>query len=62
MTTQKLGDAAKADLRGKLIAIQSYLKKQGKYQIMLNLKQLEKRKITTTTTTKHNIHKRKKNH
>ena len=27
MTTQNLWDAAKADLRGKFIAIQSYLKK-----------------------------------
>ena len=30
MTTQSLWDAAKAVLRGKLIAIQSYLKKQEK--------------------------------
>ena len=40
--TQKLWDAV---LRGKLIAIQSYLKKQGKSQInnlTLHLKQLEK--------------------
>ena len=43
-TTQKLLDAAKAALRGKFIAIQSYLKKQEKHQIdnlTLNLKQLE---------------------
>ena len=33
MTTQNLWDAAKAVLRGKLIAVQSYLKKQGKHQI-----------------------------
>ena len=32
MTTQNLGDAAKAILRGKFIAIQSYLKKQEKHQ------------------------------
>ena len=32
-TTQNLGDAAKAVLRGKFIAIQSYLKKQEKHQI-----------------------------
>ena len=32
-TTQNLCDAAKAVLRGKLIAIQPYLKKQEKYQI-----------------------------
>ena len=30
-TTQNLWDAAKAVLRGKLIAIQSYLKKQEKH-------------------------------
>ena len=33
MTTQNLWDAAKAILRGKFIAIQSYLKKQEKSQI-----------------------------
>ena len=32
-TTQNLWDAAKAALRGKFIATQSYLKKQGKHQI-----------------------------
>ena len=45
MTTQNLWDAAKAVLRGKIIAIQSYLKKQEKHQIdnlTLHLKQLEK--------------------
>ena len=45
MTTQNLSDAAKAVLRGKFIAIQSYLKKQEKHQtgnITLHLKQLEK--------------------
>ena len=44
-TTQKLWDAAKAVLRGKFIALQSYLKKQGKYHLdslTLHLKQLEK--------------------
>ena len=43
--TQNLWDAAKAVLRGKFIAVQSYLKKQQKSQInniMLHLKQLEK--------------------
>ena len=39
-TTQNLWDAAKAVLRGKFIAIQSYLKKQE--SLMLYLKQLEK--------------------
>ena len=45
-TTQNLWDAAKAVLRGKFIAVQSYLKKQ-KHQIdklILHLKQLEKEK------------------
>ena len=44
-TTQNLWDAAKAVLRGKFTAIQSYLKKQEKSQInklTLHLKQLEK--------------------
>ena len=31
MTTQNLWDAAKAVLRGKFVAIQSYLKKQEKH-------------------------------
>ena len=45
MTTQNLWEAVKAVLRGKFIAIQSYLKKQEKDQIdnlMLHIKQLEK--------------------
>ena len=44
-TTQNLGDAAKAVLRGKFIAIQFYLKKQEKHGIdnlNLHLKQLDK--------------------
>ena len=44
-TTQNLWDAAKAVLRGKFIAIQSYLKKQGKQLIdnrTLHIKQIEK--------------------
>ena len=44
-TTQNLWDAAKIVRRGKLIAIQSYLKKQENHQIdnlTLHLKQLEK--------------------
>ena len=43
-TTQNLWDTIKAVLRGKLIAIQAYLKKQEKSQInnrTLHLKQLE---------------------
>ena len=50
MTTQNLWDAAKAVLRGKFIAIQSYLKKQEKHQIdnlTLHLKQLEKEEQKT---------------
>jgi len=45
MTTQSLWDAAKAVLREKFIAMQSYVKKQEKHQIdnlTLYLKQLEK--------------------
>ena len=45
MTTQNLWNAAKAVLRGKFIAIQSYFKKQEKHQIdnlTLHLKQWEK--------------------
>ena len=44
-TTQSQWDAAKAVLRGKFIAIQSYFKKQEKHRInnlTLHLKQLEK--------------------
>ena len=44
-TAQNLWDTAKAVLRGKFVAIQSYLKKQEKHQIdnlTLHLKQLEK--------------------
>ena len=44
-TTQNLWDAAKAVLRGKFIAIQSYFKKEEKHGIdnlILHLKQLEK--------------------
>ena len=44
-TTQILWDAAKAVLRGKFIAIQSYLKKQETSQInnlTLHIKELEK--------------------
>ena len=49
-TTQNLWDAAKAGLRGKFRVIQSYLKKQNKYQIdnlTLHLKQLEKEEQKT---------------
>ena len=45
MTTQNLWDAAKAVLRGRFIAIQSYLKKQENSHInnlTFHLKQLEK--------------------
>ena len=46
---QNLWDAAKAVLRGKFIAIQDYLKKQGKSQInnlTLHLKEQEKEEQT----------------
>ena len=45
MTTQNLWHATKAVLRGKFIAVQSYLKKQENRQrdnLTLHLKQLEK--------------------
>ena len=45
LTTQNLWETAKAVLRGKFIAIQSYLKKQEKHQIdnlTLHVKQLQK--------------------
>ena len=44
-TTQNLWNSVKAVLRGKFIAIQSYLKKQEKHRIdnlILHLKQLKK--------------------
>jgi len=50
-TTKNLWDAAKALLRGKFIAVQSYLKKQEKPRIdnvTLHLKQLEKRRNKST--------------
>ena len=48
---QNLWDAAKAVQRGKLIAIQTYLKEQEKSQInniTLHLKQLEKEEQTNS--------------
>ena len=60
-TTQNLWDAAKAVLRGKFIAIQSYSKKQEKHRIdnlTLHLK-LEKEQQTTTTTKKNQISRKK---
>ena len=50
--TQNLWDAAKAVLRGKFIAIESYLKKQEKYQInnlTLHIKQIEKEEQKNTS-------------
>ena len=46
-TTQNLWDTVKAVLRGRFIAIQAYIKKQGKSQInlALHLKQLEKEEM-----------------
>ena len=54
-TTQNLWDAAKAVLKGKFIAIQSYLKKQEKLRIdnlTLHLKQLEKEEPKHPTISK----------
>ena len=48
MTNQNLRDSVKTVLRGRLIAIQAYLKKQEKNQInnlTLHQKQLEKEEI-----------------
>ena len=59
--TQNLWDAAKAVLRGKLITIQHYLKKQEKSQInnlTLHPKQLEKeRKKKQTNSAEERHHK-----
>ena len=45
MTTQNPWDAAKAAVRGKFIAVQSYVKKQKtSNSLTLHLKQLEKEK------------------
>ena len=66
MTTQNLQDAAKAVLREKFIAIQSYLKKQGKNLIdnlTLQLKQLKKKnkkKISKRKEVKYQRNKEKR--
>ena len=60
MTTQNLCDAAKAVLRGKFIAIQSYLKKQETSQInnlTLHVKQLEKEEQNNPKVRKERNHK-----
>ena len=47
-TTQNLWDTVKAVIRGRIIAIQAYLKKREKVQInnlTLHLKQLEKEEM-----------------
>ena len=54
---QNLWDAAKAVLRGKFLAIQSYLKKQETSQInnlMLHVKQLEKEEQKNTKLSERN--------
>ena len=59
-TTQNLWDAAKAILRGKFIAIQSYLKKQEKHRIdnlTLHLEQLEKEEQKPQNQQKERNHK-----
>ena len=53
--TQNLWDAAKAVLKGEIIGIQSYLRKQEKSQInnlTLHLKQLEKEEQTKAKVSK----------
>ena len=58
--TQNLWDAAKAVLRGKFIAIKSYLKKQEKSQInnlSLDLKQLEKEEQENPKVSRRKCHK-----
>ena len=54
-TTQNLWDTVKAVLRGRFIAIQTYLKKQEKSQInnlTLHLKQLEKEEMKNAQVSK----------
>ena len=54
-TTQNLWDAAKAVIRGKFIAVQSYLKKQEKHLIddlTLHLKQFEEEEQKTCKISK----------
>ena len=61
-TTQNLWDAAKAVLRGKFIAIQSYLKKQEKHRkdsLPLHLNQLRKEKKKKKTKKKTSVSIRK---
>ena len=60
MTTQNLWDAAKAVLRGKFIAIQSYLKKEEKRRIdnlPLHLKKLEKEEQKNPKISRRKEHK-----
>ena len=62
MTNKNLWDTAKAVLRGKFIAIQSYLKKQEKSQttnLTLHLKQLEKEEQKTQSQQKERSNKDK---
>ena len=50
MTTQNVWDAAKVVLRGKFVAIQSYLKQKEKHltdNLTLHLEQLEKEEQET---------------
>ena len=54
-TTQNLWDSVKAVLRGRFIAIQSYLKKQEKNQtnnLTLHLKQLENEEMKSPRVSK----------
>ena len=57
--TQNLWDTAKAVLRGKFIAIQSYLKKQGKHQTVYSTSKAagKRRRKRTPKSQKEKNHK-----
>ena len=60
MTTQNVWDAAKVVLRGKFVAIQSYLKQKEKHltdNLTLHLEQLEKEEQETQNQQKEINHK-----
>ena len=60
-TIQNLWDAAKAVLRGKFLAVQSYLKSQEKsqiYNLTLHLKQLEKEQTKPKVSTRRSEERR----
>ena len=64
MTTQNLWETAKAVLRGKFKAMQSYLKEEEKHRIdnlILHLKQLKK-EGKNKQTNKHQNQQKERNH